>query len=42
MMPWMMMILLAGLPTGLLLYWIVSNVIGIAQQWWIQNHLAKK
>jgi YidC/Oxa1 family membrane protein insertase len=40
-MPWMMMFLLAGLPTGLLLYWISSNILGSLQQWWIQKSIAK-
>jgi YidC/Oxa1 family membrane protein insertase len=34
-MPWMMMIMLAGLPAGLLVYWTFSNMLAIAQQWWM-------
>ena len=35
MMPWMMMIMMAGFPAGLLVYWTFSNIIAIAQQWWM-------
>ena len=28
-------------PAGLVLYWTVQNLIGIAQQWWI-NKLVEK
>ena len=31
-MPWMMMFVMASFPAGLLLYWITSNVLTIAQQ----------
>ena len=41
MMPWMMMVMLAGLPAGLLLYWISSNVLGILQQWLIRREPQK-
>lgn len=41
MMPWMMMIMLAGLPAGLLLYWISSNLLGILQQWLIRREPQK-
>jgi len=41
MMPWMMMIMLAGLPAGLLLYWISSNTLGILQQWIIRREPQK-
>jgi membrane protein insertase Oxa1/YidC/SpoIIIJ len=27
-------------PTGLLLYWSVSNVFGIAQQWYVNKTVA--
>lgn len=38
-MPWMMMIMMAGFPAGLLIYWTFSNVFAIAQQWWIKRQL---
>jgi len=41
-MPWMMMVMLAGLPAGLMLYWISSNVLGILQQWLIRREPQKK
>ena len=28
-------------PAGLVLYWLVSNLISIAQQWWINKNIAK-
>lgn len=39
MMPWMMMIMMAGFPAGLLVYWTFSNILAIAQQWWIKRQL---
>lgn len=32
----------AFFPAGLVLYWLVSNIIGIAQQWYITNKLEKE
>ena len=29
-------------PSGLVLYWLVSNLIGIAQQWYITRKLEKE
>jgi YidC/Oxa1 family membrane protein insertase len=28
-------------PAGLVLYWVVNNVLSIAQQWYITRNLAK-
>jgi YidC/Oxa1 family membrane protein insertase len=39
-MPWMMGVFFAFFPVGLVLYWFVSNLIGIAQQWYITRKLA--
>jgi YidC/Oxa1 family membrane protein insertase len=29
-------------PAGLVLYWTVQNLIGIAQQWWINKIVEKE
>ena len=34
MMPIMFTVLFLFFPAGLVLYWVVNNVLGIAQQWW--------
>jgi YidC/Oxa1 family membrane protein insertase len=34
-MPWVMMVVLAPFAAGLVLYWVTSNVLTIAQQWWL-------
>ncbi|MEM9601539.1 MAG: membrane protein insertase YidC [Pseudomonadota bacterium] len=34
-MPWMFMVFFMFFPAGLVLYWIVNNVLSIAQQWYI-------
>ncbi len=34
-MPWIMMFVMAPFAAGLQLYWTVSNVLTIAQQWWL-------
>jgi len=31
-MPWMMMFVMSGFASGLLIYWITSNLLTIAQQ----------
>ncbi|MET0240466.1 MAG: membrane protein insertase YidC [Sphingobium sp.] len=36
-MPWMMMFVMAPFAAGLLLYWITSNVLTIAQQQWLYS-----
>lgn len=38
-MPWMLMFLMAPFAVGLQVYWITSNIVTIAQQWWLyQKH----
>jgi YidC/Oxa1 family membrane protein insertase len=34
-MPWIMMVVLAPFAAGLVLYWVTSNILTIAQQWWL-------
>jgi YidC/Oxa1 family membrane protein insertase len=34
-MPWVMMVVMAPFAAGLQLYWVVSNVLTIAQQWFL-------
>jgi YidC/Oxa1 family membrane protein insertase len=34
-MPWMFMFIMAPFAAGLQLYWIINNLISIAQQWWM-------
>lgn len=34
-MPWMLMFLMAPFAVGLQVYWITSNVVTVAQQWWL-------
>jgi len=29
-------------PSGLVLYWIVNNILSIAQQWYVTTHIDKK
>jgi YidC/Oxa1 family membrane protein insertase len=41
-MPWMMGVFFAFFPVGLVLYWFVSNLIGIAQQWYITRKLERE
>jgi YidC/Oxa1 family membrane protein insertase len=38
-MPIMMTVLLYGFPSGLALYWMMSNVLGIVHQLWIGRHM---
>ena len=45
-MPVMFTVLFLFFPSGLVLYWLVNNVLSIAQQWWVMrqadlNHTAK-
>jgi YidC/Oxa1 family membrane protein insertase len=37
MMPAMMLFISYTFPSGLVLYWTVSNLLGIAQQYWIRS-----
>jgi len=43
-MPWVLMFVMAPFAAGLQLYWVVSNLLTIAQQWWLYKrydlHLA--
>ncbi len=34
-MPWILMFVMAPFAAGLQLYWVVSNILTIAQQWWL-------
>ena len=34
-MPWILMFIMAPFAAGLQLYWVVSNLLTIAQQWWL-------
>ncbi|MEO7240617.1 MAG: membrane protein insertase YidC [Sphingomicrobium sp.] len=34
-MPWVMMVVMAPFAAGLILYWTVSNILTILQQWWL-------
>lgn len=36
-MPWMMMFIMAPFAAGLLVYWITSNLLTIAQQRWLYS-----
>jgi YidC/Oxa1 family membrane protein insertase len=36
-MPWMMMFIMAPFAAGLLIYWNVSNILTIAQQWYLYS-----
>ena len=36
-MPWIMMFMMAPFAAGLQLYWIMSNVLTIAQQKWLYS-----
>lgn len=38
MMPGMMLFVSYTFPSGLVLYWTVSNLLGIAHQYWIRSH----
>jgi YidC/Oxa1 family membrane protein insertase len=36
-MPWVFSIFFFFFPAGLVLYWLVNNILSIAQQWQIQR-----
>lgn len=42
MMPGMMLLISYTFPSGLVLYWTVSNLLGIAHQYWVRNHMQPK
>jgi YidC/Oxa1 family membrane protein insertase len=41
-MPIMLTVFFAFFPAGLVLYWLVSNILGIAQQWYITRKLERE
>jgi YidC/Oxa1 family membrane protein insertase len=42
MMPGMMLFISYGFPSGLVLYWTVSNLLGIAHQFWVRRKMQTK
>jgi len=40
-MPYIFGVMFFFFPAGLVLYWVVNNVLSIAQQWYITRNLAK-
>ena len=40
-MPIIFLLMFAGMPTGLLIYWTFSNIISIAQQYWVEKKILK-
>jgi YidC/Oxa1 family membrane protein insertase len=40
-MPIMFTVMFLNLPAGLVLYWLVNNVLGIGQQWLVNRHVAR-
>ncbi|HEY7839989.1 MAG TPA: membrane protein insertase YidC, partial [Gammaproteobacteria bacterium] len=40
-MPFMFTIFFAFFPSGLVLYWVVNNILSIAQQWVITKHIVQ-
>ncbi len=41
MMPVIFTVMFLNLPSGLVLYWLVNNVLGIAQQWLVNRHIGR-
>jgi YidC/Oxa1 family membrane protein insertase len=39
--PFMFTVFFAFFPSGLVLYWVVNNVLSIAQQWYITKQIEK-
>lgn len=39
-MPLIFSIMFFFFPSGLVLYWIVNNILSIAQQWWVEKQIA--
>jgi len=37
-MPVMMMVMFAKLPSGVIIYYFASNLIGIVQTWWVKRN----
>jgi YidC/Oxa1 family membrane protein insertase len=42
MMPGMMLVISYTFPSGLVLYWTVSNILGIAHQLWVRRTMHQK
>ena len=40
-MPWVMIAVFAHMPAGLVLYWTVSNILALGQQWYISKSAEK-
>jgi YidC/Oxa1 family membrane protein insertase len=40
-MPFVFTFMFLNLPSGLVLYWTVSNVLQILQQWYMDRHKAR-
>ncbi|HET9300686.1 MAG TPA: membrane protein insertase YidC [Candidatus Polarisedimenticolaceae bacterium] len=40
-MPLIFTVTFLSLPSGLVLYWLTNNVLGIAQQWLVNRHIAR-
>ncbi len=40
-MPWVMIAVFAHMPAGLVLYWTVSNILALGQQWYISRSAVK-
>jgi YidC/Oxa1 family membrane protein insertase len=38
-MPVMFTVMFVFFPAGLVLYWVVNNILSIAQQWWINKQV---
>jgi YidC/Oxa1 family membrane protein insertase len=41
MMPLMMLFIFYTMPSGLVLYWTVSNIWQVGQQYWVNKHIKK-
>jgi YidC/Oxa1 family membrane protein insertase len=41
MMPLVFTVMFLNLPSGLVLYWFVNNVLGIGQQWLVNRHIGR-
>ncbi|HRY83704.1 MAG TPA: YidC/Oxa1 family membrane protein insertase, partial [Candidatus Cloacimonadota bacterium] len=42
MMPVMMFFIFRGMPSGLVLYWTVFNILSVIQQYYLQKHFKQK
>jgi YidC/Oxa1 family membrane protein insertase len=41
MMPVVFTVMFLNLPSGLVLYWFVNNLLGIGQQWLVNRHIGR-